>query len=88
MPSVHVAHDCAVQHLQCLRCQPSTLRYVALLQAQARLRLLLEPSYGVLEYELASALHCIIYAHWQRLLHNTAFRPTVQVCHSPTAPVY
>ena len=48
-------------------------------QAQARLRLLLEPSYAVLEFELASALHCIINSHWKRLLQNAAFRPTVQV---------
>ena len=48
-------------------------------QAQARLRLLLEPSYAVLEFELASALHCIINAHWERLLQNATFRPTVQV---------
>ena len=49
------------------------------MQAQARLRLLLEPSYAVLEFELASALHCIINSHWKRLLQNAAFRPTVQV---------
>ena len=49
------------------------------MQAQARLRLLLEPSYAVLEFELASALHCIINAHWERMLQNAAFRPTVQV---------
>jgi hypothetical protein len=33
----------------------------------------------VLEFELASALHCIIHSHWMRLLQNATFRPTVQV---------
>ena len=55
----------------------------ACLQAQGRLRLLLEPSYAVLEFELASALHCIIHSHWQRLLQNSAFRPSVQVLRPP-----
>lgn len=55
----------------------------ACLQAQGRLRLLLEPSYAVLEFELASALHCIIHSHWQRLLQNSAFRPSVQVLRHP-----
>lgn len=50
-----------------------------ILQAQARLRLLLEPSYAVLEFELASALHCIINSHWKRMQQNSAFRPAIQV---------
>ena len=56
------------------------------LQAQGRLRLLLEPSYAVLEFELASALHCIIHSHWQRMLQNSAFRPSVQVLRLPATP--
>ena len=37
----------------------------------------------MLEFELASALHCIIHSHWQRLLQNSAFRPSVQVLRPP-----
>ena len=33
----------------------------------------------MLEFELASALHCIIHSHWMRLLQNATFRPSVQV---------
>lgn len=48
------------------------------------MRLLLEPSYATLEFELASALHCIISSYWRRMQvakprGTTGFRPEVQV---------
>jgi hypothetical protein len=42
--------------------------------------LMLNPSYPVMEYELASALHCAINASWQRMQRDPDFRPAVQVC--------
>lgn len=43
------------------------------------MRLLLNPSYPVLEYELAAALHCVINAFWQRMQTDPNYRPTLQV---------
>ncbi|BDA49628.1 hypothetical protein COCOBI_14-2480 [Coccomyxa sp. Obi] len=48
-------------------------------RAQAHMRLLLNPSYPVLEYELAAALHCVINAFWQRMQSDPNYRPTLQV---------
>ncbi len=53
-------------------------------QKQAHMRLLLEPSYANLEFELASALHCIINGYWRRMqactnIGTAGFRPEVQV---------
>lgn len=52
---------------------------VSCMQGQAHMRLQLNPSYPVLEYELASALHCVINGYWQRMQRDPNFRPTVQV---------
>ena len=51
------------------------------------MRLLLEPSYANLEFELASALHCIISSYWRRMQACTSpsaagFRPEVQVLYN------
>ncbi|KAK9904804.1 hypothetical protein WJX75_002805 [Coccomyxa subellipsoidea] len=48
-------------------------------QGQAHMWLMLNPSYPVMEYELASALHCAINASWQRMQRDPDFRPAVQV---------
>ena len=52
-------------------------------QKQAHMRLLLEPSYATLEFELASVLHCVVNAYWRRVqpvaVGGTHFRPEVQV---------
>jgi hypothetical protein len=60
---------------------------VCLWQTQAHMRLLLEPSYANLEFELASALHCIISSYWRRMQACTSpsaagFRPEVQVLYN------
>lgn len=49
------------------------------MQAQAHMRLLLNPSYPVLEFELAAALHCVINTFWQRMQSDPNYRPTLQV---------
>ncbi|BDA49627.1 hypothetical protein COCOBI_14-2470 [Coccomyxa sp. Obi] len=53
-------------------------------QKQAHMRLLLEPSYATLEFELASVLHCVVNAYWRRVqplasAGGTHFRPEVQI---------
>ena len=48
---------------------------------QVELPVLLEPSWAVLEFELASALHGVIKKYWysQQVRRKTIFRPRSQV---------
>ena len=48
---------------------------------QVELRVLMEPSWAVLEFELASALHGVIKKYWkqQRVQRDMLFRPNPQV---------
>ena len=39
---------------------------------------MLEPSWAVLEFELASVLHCIVNSYWSRMQAGRIFRPTLQ----------
>ncbi len=48
-------------------------------QQHARLRVMMEPSWAVLEFELASVLHCIVNSYWSRMQAGKIFRPTLQV---------
>ena len=41
--------------------------------------MILEPSWAVLEFELASVLHCIVKSYWERMQAGRIFRPTLQV---------
>ena len=43
------------------------------------MRMLLEPSWAVLEFELAAMLHCVIASYWARMQAGRVFRPTLQV---------
>jgi hypothetical protein len=48
-------------------------------QTTGRLHVILEPSWAVLEFELASVLHCIVKSYWERMQAGRIFRPTLQV---------
>lgn len=48
-------------------------------QQNARMRVMLEPSWAFLEFELASVLHCIVNSYWARMQAGRIFRPTLQV---------
>lgn len=49
--------------------------------SKVELRVLMEPSWAVLEFELASALHGVIKKYWQRqsVRRDMLFRPNPQV---------
>jgi hypothetical protein len=42
------------------------------------MRVLLEPSWAVLEFELAAMLHCVIASYWARMQAAHVVRPTLQ----------